>query len=192
MFNKIYFCLVQDCVTPDVMSGNCINFRFCNRIVNLIVQNQQKRDMNIENYIRKSICGYEGQDPKVCCASLVFTGNAPPPPSTSSQSQPAPFIFSSIYAPTSPVTSQPTMSGQPTFSPLHPNAGNTGNSSPIPSTNQPTPGNVIFSPVGTPTGPPTQTPAPTSTTPGALLNRLPTFEQDKCGVSYAVRSRIVG
>lgn len=158
--------------------------------MSLIVGNQQKRDENIENYIKRSICGYEGQDPKVCCANLVYANN-PLGAAISSSPQPAPFIFSSIYSQTSAVTNSPIISGQPTFSPLTPNAGNTGNPN-IPTPNQPTPGAVIFSPVGTTPAPPTQTTSPISTTPGALLNRLPTFEQDKCGVSYAVRSRIVG
>lgn len=64
--------LGQNCLTPDNAPGNCINFRFCNFIVNLIVQNQQKPDEAITNYLKKAICGEEGQDPKVCCPALVF------------------------------------------------------------------------------------------------------------------------
>lgn len=154
----------------------------------MIVENQQKRDPNIENYIKQSICGYDGPDPKVCCASVAVLNTAPT--STSLQPQPAPFVFSSVNAQSNPATSPPSISGQPTFSPITPvNTGNNGNPT---NPNQPTPGTVIFSPVGTTAPPLTQTTLPISTTPGLLLNRLPTFEQDKCGLNYAVRSRIVG
>lgn len=183
------FRLVKGCTTPDGASGNCINFRFCNRIVNMIVENQQKRDENIENFIRKSICGYDGDDPKVCCAATVAMSSSPAAIilSTSTQSQPGPFIFSAVSPQQNPSTNPPLNTGsQPTFSPLQPSAGNSGN--PTISTS---PGTFIFGPIGSSSNVPSQPTSPIPTNP-VLTNRLPSYDADKCGVSYAVRSRIVG
>lgn len=184
--------LAQDCTSPDSQAGNCINFRFCSVIVNLIIQNQQKRDEIIENYIKKSICGYDGADPKVCCPSLIFSNTATTQ-SISTQPQPAPFIFSSInnQGQSTPSTSPPANPNQPTFSPLQ-----TTISQPTPP-NQTTPSNqpspVIFGPIGSTVPPPTpqRTTLPPITA-GTIVNRLPTNDADKCGISTAVRSRIVG
>lgn len=170
----------------------------------MIVQNQQKRDEIIESYIKRSICGYDNTDPKVCCSSLIFS-NPNVVATTSSPAQPAPFIFSSITSgpppngqtpatSTPPVTTPPSSNSQPTFSPLSPTPNNPP-TRPNPPTNPPTnpsnptyPSSVIFSPVTS--SPPTQTSAPPPA--GPIINRLPTVESDKCGISYAVRSRIVG
>lgn len=182
---------MPDCTTPDNIGGNCINFRFCSHVVNLIIKNQQKRDEIIETYIKKSICGYDGTDPKVCCPALIFAGaGAPGVTQPTTSSQPGPFIFSSVN-PSGTSTITPQGLGQPTFSPLQPTPTN-----PAPPTNPSSPPNpVIFSPVGPSTLPPPIPPTPTTppqTTPGAVINRLPTYDIDKCGVSTAVRSRIVG
>lgn len=188
LVTKIFSCtfyLAQDCITPDGTGGNCINFRFCNFIVNLIIQNQQKRNEAIEAYIKKSICGYDGNDPKVCCPGLIFADTVTTTPATN---QPGPFIFSAVNTP-APTSPQQTP-GQPTFSPLQPTSNNPQNPTNPP--NQPNP--VIFGPVGSPsTQPPVVTPPATPAPPsGPITNRLPTFLTDKCGISTAVRSRIVG
>lgn len=163
--------------------------------MNLIVQNQQKKDAIIEAYIKKSVCGYDGADPKVCCPILTFsnTGSASIiSTATTSQAQPGPFIFSAVSSQI-PSTSQPQNTNQPIFSPLTPTSNN-------PPTNRPSPTNpvnptIIFGPITNPTIGQAQTtaaPATVITTPGPYTNRLPTYDVDKCGVSYAVRSRIVG
>lgn len=66
-----YQILAQNCLSPDGAAGYCINFRKCNFIVNLIIQLQQKQDDAVLNYLKKSICGQDGQDPMVTMI-LVF------------------------------------------------------------------------------------------------------------------------
>lgn len=176
------------------MNGNCINFRFCNQIVNLIIQNQQQRNDSIEAFIKKSICGYEGADPKVCCPGLIF-GDPGTAATSAPTNGPSPFIFSSINSASGgSSTVQPqTPSGQPTFSPLTPTNNNPQPNPPV-TTNQPSP--IIFGSISSPTTP---QPLPITTTTTApprtsapLTNRLPTYDADKCGITYAVKSRIVG
>lgn len=64
LIDRLYF-LAQNCLTPESAAGNCMNFRYCNFIVNLIVQYQQKPDDAILNYLKKSVCGQDGNDPMV-------------------------------------------------------------------------------------------------------------------------------
>lgn len=173
----------NECVTPEGTAGNCINFRFCSVVVNMIIQNQQNKNDTVEAYIKKSICGYEGNDPKVCCPGLIFAGAG----TTASTGQPGPFIFSSVNSQTTP-TPTPNVGGQPTFSPLNPTPNNPAGSTNAPN---PNPNPIIFSSVGSSSvAPPTQPTSPSS--PGPIINRLPTNDVDKCGVSTAIRSRIVG
>lgn len=162
--------------------------------MNLIVQNQQKKDEIIEAYIKKSVCGSDGADPKVCCPALIFsnTGSASIAPTTAiaQAPQPGPFIFSAVTSQVAS-TSQPQNTDQPTFSPLTPSSSNR----PDPTNPANPPNTIIFGPITNPTIgqiPTTRAPITVTTTPGPYTNRLPTYDVDKCGVSYAVRSRIVG
>lgn len=184
----------QTCNTPDGTLGNCINFRFCNYILNLITQNSQQRNDATETYIRQSICGYENSDPKVrnftlklfnrvingkmkvCCPGLIFAqpGTAVAPSPQTTTAVPGPFIFSSLTSQTQPpqAQTQPTTiaSGVFTFNPFSP-AGSS-------STN-------FQNTIATTTVPPATPSAP-------IVNRLLTNDGDKCGMSYAVAARIVG
>ncbi|CAO1378673.1 unnamed protein product [Diamesa hyperborea] len=86
---------------PYGTPGNCINFRYCPHIVSLILQINQKKDDAIENYIRRSVCGFDNLDPLVCCPALIFMD-------TSSSSAQQPFVFSTVNsqppAPAQPIT----------------------------------------------------------------------------------------
>ncbi|KAI4498470.1 hypothetical protein M0802_006405 [Mischocyttarus mexicanus] len=55
-----------NCVTPNGLAGNCVNIRQCIPLIKLL----QKRPLlpETENYLRQSQCGFEGQNPRVCCA----------------------------------------------------------------------------------------------------------------------------
>ncbi|KAG5682292.1 hypothetical protein PVAND_011652 [Polypedilum vanderplanki] len=143
--------------------------RYCNFIVNLIVQYQQKADDAILNYLKKSVCGQEGNDPMVCCPALVFaslTGTSTSP----STIPPAPFVFSSISTSSSSTIvnnspSQSTSNGGLTFGPI-----NTGGTS-----------------VTT-----TKSTLPSTTFSIPVVNQLPTNDINKCGMVYSLNSRIVG
>lgn len=179
LINPQIFHLAQDCAI-DATRGNCINFRFCNRIVDLIIQNQQRKDDVTESYIKRSICGYDGADPKVCCVSLIFvetgTSVAVHSASTIVQPQTGPFIFSSIV--TSSSTNQPASNN-----PVTSTSTTQGQTNPL-----------IFTSVGGSTS--TQNNFPSTLVPptslGSAVISLPTYDANKCGVSLAVRSRIVG
>ncbi|KAL7038455.1 hypothetical protein ACKWTF_009583 [Chironomus riparius] len=180
------YVLTQNCLSPDGAAGHCINFRKCNFIVNLIIQLQQKQDDGVLNYLKKSICGQDGQDPMVCCPALVFaslTGSYTSSPQTSAS--PGAIVFG-------PVTTQRTTSNGSSSSPIF--------SVPPSPTPQPSPplssgtGSLVFGPVtnqnslpGSPT-----TAIPTTTSSGPILNILPTNDANKCGMTYALKSRIVG
>ncbi|XP_015171014.1 PREDICTED: uncharacterized protein LOC107063621 [Polistes dominula] len=54
-----------DCTTPNGVAGSCINIRQCIPLIKLL----QNRPLlpESENYLRQSQCGFEGQNPRVCC-----------------------------------------------------------------------------------------------------------------------------
>ncbi|XP_014611700.1 PREDICTED: uncharacterized protein LOC106790935 [Polistes canadensis] len=54
-----------DCNTPNGVAGSCINIRQCIPLIKLL----QERPLppESENYLRQSQCGFEGQNPRVCC-----------------------------------------------------------------------------------------------------------------------------
>ena len=120
----------------------------------------------------------------MCCPALIFantgTSTAVISSSTNGQTQPGPFIFSSIV--TSPSTSQST-------NPIQPISSNTNT---LPTSTTQGQSNPVFSSIGGST--PTQTTFPSTapSTVGSASISLPTYDADKCGVSNAVRSRIVG
>lgn len=113
---------------------------------------------------------------------MIFASPGTSVPTTPGQPQTGPFIFSSIVT-----TNQPATPSQPNFSTLQPTTTTNINSGSTASTS------VVFSSVTGSTS--TQTTFPSTfpgTTVGSAGNYLPTYETDKCGVSTAVRSRIVG
>lgn len=102
---------------------------------------------------------------------------------TPGQPQPGPFVFSSI------VTSSWTSTSTQPFSSLQP----TPNTSPTSTTQLASNSPVVFSTIPSSTS--TQTTFPSTSVPLTTVGSsgaLPTYDTDKCGVSSAVRSRIVG
>uniref|UniRef100_A0A348G5Y4 CLIP domain-containing serine protease n=1 Tax=Odontomachus monticola TaxID=613454 RepID=A0A348G5Y4_ODOMO len=60
------------CQNPQGQQGICINIRKCSSLLNLLQSNPQ--DPQVGNYLRSSVCGYEGIDPLVCCPRDGGTG----------------------------------------------------------------------------------------------------------------------
>lgn len=55
------------CQNPQGQRGTCISIRSCTVLLNLLKSNPQNRQ--VTNFLRASVCGYEGDDPWVCCPS---------------------------------------------------------------------------------------------------------------------------
>ncbi|XP_011866109.1 PREDICTED: venom protease-like [Vollenhovia emeryi] len=55
------------CQNPQGQPGTCINIRSCTVLLNLLQSSPQ--NPQVGNFLRASICGYEGNDPFVCCPS---------------------------------------------------------------------------------------------------------------------------
>ncbi|KAL2719171.1 venom protease-like [Vespula squamosa] len=61
-----YYVLAQDalpCVNPLGSNGVCINIKQCQPLLQIL---QAQRPETID-FLRASVCGYEGNDPRVCC-----------------------------------------------------------------------------------------------------------------------------
>ncbi|XP_018396098.1 PREDICTED: venom protease-like [Cyphomyrmex costatus] len=61
------------CRNPQGQLGTCINIRSCTLLLNLLKSNSQNPEVG--NFLRASVCGYEGSDPRVCCPSNINGGN---------------------------------------------------------------------------------------------------------------------
>ncbi|XP_055540540.1 venom serine protease Bi-VSP-like [Wyeomyia smithii] len=85
------------CSTPDGQSGICIMYNDCDFIMRLLVQNSQKRDPNIENFVIQSICGNRDTSQLVCCSALRFSQQ------TIATTTSGSFFFSNIQSVTTPV-----------------------------------------------------------------------------------------
>ncbi|KAK2586432.1 hypothetical protein KPH14_010712 [Odynerus spinipes] len=59
------------CVNPLGRNGRCINIRQCQPLLQIL---QQQRRESIE-FLRASVCGYEGTDPRVCCPNDSTDGD---------------------------------------------------------------------------------------------------------------------
>lgn len=68
IFFKFEFCYVDTCQNPQGQLGTCISIRSCPALLNLLKSNSQ--DPQIGNFLRASVCGYQGNDPWVCCPSI--------------------------------------------------------------------------------------------------------------------------
>lgn len=64
--------VTDTCQNPQGQQGICINIRKCSSLLNLLQSNPQ--DPQVGNYLRSSVCGYEGTDPLVCCPRDGGTG----------------------------------------------------------------------------------------------------------------------
>ncbi|KAK0182004.1 hypothetical protein PV327_000179 [Microctonus hyperodae] len=75
----------DNCVTPNNVSGLCINIRQCPPLLQILVN----RPMTPEGvqFLRNSQCGFEGNDPKVCCP---IVNNQTPSTTSEEPNQPGP------------------------------------------------------------------------------------------------------
>lgn len=78
------------CTTPLGEAGTCIGIRQCQSLLNILLTQGNAAG----NFLRSSVCGYEGFDPRVCCP-----GN---PETSSEPSGPYETIESSSYGPLYP------------------------------------------------------------------------------------------
>ncbi|XP_050544574.1 venom protease-like [Daktulosphaira vitifoliae] len=53
------------CVRPNNENGVCLNIKNCQPLLLMLLNN--KNNNTAINFLRKSMCGYEGKTPKVCC-----------------------------------------------------------------------------------------------------------------------------
>lgn len=71
---KFKFCYIGGtCQNPEGQLGTCISIRSCTPLLNLLTSNSQNRQ--VANFLRASVCGYEGSTPWVCCPSLTNGDN---------------------------------------------------------------------------------------------------------------------
>lgn len=59
------------CNTTDQRVGDCINIKNCKLLLTLMLN--PKKNASDVTYLRNSLCGYEGKDPKVCCSNANTT-----------------------------------------------------------------------------------------------------------------------
>ena len=64
----------ENCITPLKKSGTCISIKECEPLVKILMDLKNKteiakfyRDLQ---FLKKSICGFVGKDPKVCCEKV--------------------------------------------------------------------------------------------------------------------------
>ncbi|XP_063984192.1 uncharacterized protein LOC135166115 [Diachasmimorpha longicaudata] len=55
----------NNCLSSSGRQGNCINIRKCQKMLQLL--RKMPRTEETRDYLRRSRCGTEGKDPKVCC-----------------------------------------------------------------------------------------------------------------------------
>lgn len=60
------------CQNPQGRSGVCVNIKNCQELLKLLSNSQ---DSTVRNFLRASVCGFEGRDPQVCCPSSRSNGN---------------------------------------------------------------------------------------------------------------------
>lgn len=58
------------CLTPDEKNGLCIKIRSCKPLINLLEKEKPRPSQKTIDFLRKSHCGFEGNDPIVCCPVL--------------------------------------------------------------------------------------------------------------------------
>lgn len=67
------------CTNPIGQNGTCLNIKRCPSLLNML--RQRRLIPGVADFLRESACGYEGNDPKVCCPD-----SDPRPPDNSSTS----------------------------------------------------------------------------------------------------------
>lgn len=61
------------CQNPQGQPGTCINIRNCAVLLNLLQTESQ--NPQVVNFLRSSVCGFEGRNPRVCCPTGINGGN---------------------------------------------------------------------------------------------------------------------
>lgn len=184
---KTFLPPAEDCYTPKWVPGYCTNLRRCDSMLQMIQQYNQNGDADIVTYLQNSICGYDGFDMMVCCPSPRFQTTTVAPLYFFTFGPSA--LPGSTFAPIINAPSQTTPSSNPwnnpqTFAPINFTPGPPSPINPAPP--PPPPSNA---------NPQTPLPAavfPTSAPATTIPSILPTFERDRCGMSNATHSRVVG
>ncbi|KAI4485463.1 hypothetical protein M0804_006968 [Polistes exclamans] len=57
----------ESCFTPNNVSGNCINIKNCDPIIRALQSQKKPLSEEMIEFLKAFQCGYEGEDPKVCC-----------------------------------------------------------------------------------------------------------------------------
>ncbi|XP_026477687.1 venom protease-like [Ctenocephalides felis] len=68
------------CSTPERRQGACVNIRRCVPLIRVLQAAARQPEAAV--YLRNSVCGYEGSDPKVCCALVATPTTSKPAPIT--------------------------------------------------------------------------------------------------------------
>lgn len=69
------------CTSPSGQSGACVNIKQCPILLNML--RQQRQIPGVADFLRASACGYEGNDPMVCCPGLETRPTGAPPANSS-------------------------------------------------------------------------------------------------------------
>ena len=69
------------CTNISGQSGICINIKQCPALLNML--REQRQIPGVADFLRASACGYEGNDPKVCCPGLETRPTGAPPDNSS-------------------------------------------------------------------------------------------------------------
>uniref|UniRef100_A0A0P6GSZ8 CLIP domain-containing serine protease n=1 Tax=Daphnia magna TaxID=35525 RepID=A0A0P6GSZ8_9CRUS len=105
----------NDCQTPEGIIGTCMLLASCPHLADML----SVPSPAILNYLRQSICGYYGYDPKVCCSYSTGVENI---------DSSAPFFFEESPSPVIPVRPPPHNPSRPSILPArcgHSNATST-------------------------------------------------------------------
>lgn len=62
-------------MTPNNLAGTCIGIRQCAYLLNIL--QTQAHDPTAIDFLRRSQCGFEGREPKVCCTITSTSANTP-------------------------------------------------------------------------------------------------------------------
>ncbi|XP_063635821.1 venom protease-like isoform X2 [Cydia splendana] len=105
---QLVFCQFEEtCTTVDNEVGSCISVTDCQPYLKLI--QESRSNPNALRVLRQAHCGFQGNNPKVCCPRPGIPTGLPPTEPTLAPTQPTP-------APTQP-TPAPTQATEPTPGP---------------------------------------------------------------------------
>jgi hypothetical protein len=75
----IFSISAQNCYTPNLLPGMCLSYKYCDHIIQLIYKYYQTQDITIAIYIQNTLCGYDNEEPLVCCPIQTTTTTTPAP-----------------------------------------------------------------------------------------------------------------